>query len=104
MRKKIYRKNKFKLIKVSILIITLILTSTYFTLSLAQKNSKSINQNEVPYISTYYIKPVVSTKEDVILDFYITDYNHNSYVNESKDDKFKVTVKIDGKKDIVKKT
>lgn len=103
MRKKIYRKNKFKHLKVNLLIIALLLSCIYFTLIFNKDNPKSVNQNQVPYISTYYIKPVVTTKEDVILDFYITDYNHDSYVNESNDDKFTVTIKIDGKKDIIKK-
>ncbi len=103
MRKKIYRKNKFKHLKVNLLIITLLLSCIYFTLIFNKDNPKSVNQNEVPYISTYYIKPVVTTNENVTLDFYITDYNHNSYVNESYDDKFTVTIKIDGKKDIIKK-
>lgn len=66
-------------------------------------SSSNINENEVPYISTYYIKPVVSTSEDVIIDFYITDYYQTEYQNEDYSNTFTVTVKINGKKDIVKK-
>ena len=41
------------------------------------KNEKeenvNVNINEVPYISTYYIKPIVELGEESKLDFYITD-------------------------------
>lgn len=65
--------------------------------------SIKINENEVPYISTYYIKPIVSTSEDVIIDFYITDYYQTEYQKEDYSSTFTVTLKINGKKDIVKK-
>ncbi|EOT2917249.1 hypothetical protein [Clostridium perfringens] len=63
----------------------------------------NINKNEVPYLSTYYIKPIVKPGENVILDFYISDYNHKSYTEENLSDRYTVTVKVDGKKDIIKK-
>lgn len=64
---------------------------------------KDINLNEVPYISTYYIEPKVSSKEDVIINYYVTDYYHKEYTEEDTSETFTITVKIDGKKDIVKK-
>lgn len=101
-RKKIINKKFYKL---SLIILTLIilLSSIYILLSSNKTNSINLNPNEVPYISTYYIKPVVSTKEDVILDFYITNYNHSSYIKENNNDTFTATIKIEGKKNIVKK-
>ena len=42
-------------------------------------SDKNINMNEVPYISTYYIEPKLSTNEDVIIDYYVTDYYHKEY-------------------------
>ena len=60
-----------------------------------------LNQNEVPYISTYYIKPIVSPDEEVIIDYYITDYYHKEYVNEDYSEIFTVTVRIEGKDDII---
>lgn len=60
------------------------------------------NQNEVPYISTYYIKPIIKLNEDVILDFYITDYYHKEYIEEDFSELFTVTIKIDGKPTIIK--
>ena len=35
--------------------------------------------NKVPYISTYYIKPVVATNEEVLIDYYITDWYFKEY-------------------------
>lgn len=60
-----------------------------------------INPNEVPYISTYYIKPIVAPDEEVIIDYYITDYYHKEYVNEDYSEIFTVTVRIEGKDDII---
>ena len=59
-------------------------------------------KNEVPYISTYYIKPIVSINEDVIIDFYITDYYHKEYLDEDLSNLFTITIKIDGKPAIIK--
>lgn len=61
----------------------------------------NINPNEVPYISTYYIKPIVAPYEEVIIDYYITDYYHKEYVNEDYSEIFTVTVRIEGKDDLI---
>lgn len=39
-----------------------------------------LNINEVPYISTYYIKPIVKPGEEVFIDYYITDYYYKEYM------------------------
>ena len=57
--------------------------------------------NEVPYISTYYIKPVVKPNEEVIIDYYITDYYHAEYLEDDFSFNFTVTVRIEGKEDII---
>lgn len=59
------------------------------------------NINCVPYISTYYIKPIVDINEDVKINFYITDFYHKEYLNDNFDEKFSVLIKISGKDDIV---
>ena len=41
-----------------------------------------LNWNEVPYISTYYIKPVVKPGEEVFIDYYITDYYYKEYMEK----------------------
>lgn len=91
-----------------LIIILLLIPLSYYIYSIIQTTTSKniINKNEVPYISTYYIKPIVSPKEDVIIDFYITDYNHKEYIeadNNYDSSKFTITVKVDGKKDIIKK-
>ncbi|WP_289129960.1 collagen binding domain-containing protein, partial [uncultured Clostridium sp.] len=75
-----------------------------------------LNLNEVPYISTYYIKPVVKPDEEVFIDYYITDYYYKEYMekyNLKNDDweddnwtekvwnneTFTVTVRVDGQYD-----
>lgn len=58
-------------------------------------------QNEVPYISTYYIKPIVAPGEEVIIDYYITDYYHKEYTDDDYSDTFIVTVHIEDHPDII---
>lgn len=75
-----------------------------------------LNWNEVPYISTYYIKPIVKPGEEVFIDYYITDYYHKEYMEEynlknddwgdnnwTKDiwnnETFTVTVRVEGQND-----
>lgn len=41
-----------------------------------------LNWNEVPYISTYYIKPIVKPGEEVFIDYYITDYYYKEYMEK----------------------
>lgn len=77
-----------------------------------------LNWNEVPYISTYYIKPIVKPGEEVFIDYYITDYYYKEYMENYnlKEDNwgddtwteevwnneiFTVTVRIEGQKDKV---
>lgn len=77
-----------------------------------------LNWNEVPYISTYYIKPIVKPNEEVFIDYYITDYYHKEYMENYnlKEDNwgddnwteevwnneiFTVTVRVEGQKDKV---
>lgn len=59
------------------------------------------NINCVPYISTYYIKPIVEINEDVKINFYITDFYHKEYLNDNFDEKFSVLIKVSGKENIV---
>lgn len=75
-----------------------VITFEYKTIRLPLNPDK---QNEVPYISTYYMKPVIGPNEEVIIDYYITDYYHNEYINEDYSSNLTVTVKIDGKPDII---
>lgn len=99
-------KNKSHFIPLILLISMLSILYVLFHNSSTNKlvdASIKINENEVPYISTYYIKPIVSTSEDVIIDFYITDYYQTEYQKEDYSSTFTVTLKINGKKDIVKK-
>ena len=60
-----------------------------------------LNLNEVPYISTYYIKPIVKPGEEVLIDYYITDYYYKEYLEDDYSLTFTVTVRIEGQKDKV---
>lgn len=58
-----------------------------------------LSMNDVPYISTYYIEPIVKPNEEVFIDFYITDYYQKEYQKEDFSEKFDVTLKVEGRKD-----
>lgn len=92
-----------KFIRFLFILIFLILLFMTFTTIKSSLQTNNINQNEVPYLSAYYIKPIVKPNEEVIIDYYISDYDQESYINKTSKDKFTVTVKIEGKKDIIKK-
>ena len=62
--------------------------------TIAIKNNLKININEVPYLSTYYINPIVEPNEEVKIDLYIADYYQNNYLNENSNERFTLTVKI----------
>ena len=57
--------------------------------------------NNVPYISTYYIKPILKPNEDNILKFYVSDYANSSYTRGNNEYKYKVVITRQGKEDIV---
>ena len=57
--------------------------------------------NNVPYISTYYIKPVLKPNEDNILKFYVSDYENSSYTRGNDEYKYKVVITRQDKEDIV---
>ena len=77
---------------------TVVITFEYDIVYLPLDISK---QNEVPYISTYYIKPVVEPGEEVLIDYYITDYYYREYLEEDYSENFTVTVRIEGQADKV---
>ena len=114
MQKEILPKYNFFILSIIPIIVILLISCILIFETLVPKiktkifsseslSNEDININEVPYISTYYIKPKVSPNEDVIIDYYVTDYYHKEYTEESTSEKFTITVKIDGQKDIVKK-
>lgn len=101
--------------------ISITLTDSNPTATIAFEYSKieipeDLNWNEVPYISTYYIKPVVKPGEEVFIDYYITDYYYKEYMEKYNlkentwgddnwteevwnDETFTVTVRVEGQED-----
>ena len=57
--------------------------------------------NKVPYISTYYIKPVLKVGEDNILNFYVTDAEDKAYLEDNDEYRYKIIITRQGKEDIV---
>ena len=63
----------------------------------SNENLSSISFEEVPYISTYYFNTKPSINEDVIIKYYVTDYNQSEYL-EDKDRQLEVQCEVDGKR------
>ena len=63
---------------------------------------KYANKDQVPYVSTYYIKATVRTGEDVKIKFYVTDYYQKEHRENDNTRTFKVIIKATGKEAITK--
>lgn len=60
-----------------------------------------ININEVPYISTYYIEPTRNINEDIVIEYYVTDYNQKEYLSNDNSEKFIIEYWINGNKKVI---
>ena len=58
-------------------------------------------RNKVPYLSTYYVEPTISTGQNLTVKFFVTDFYGRSYTMNSDFYRYKVIVKCDGKADQV---
>lgn len=54
--------------------------------------------NRVPYISTYYVQPKASTGKDIVINYYVTDYEHKEYMRDDYSERFVIDYWINGKK------
>lgn len=95
----ILKKSYIKICFITLFLIFIIFISFNNIKMFFINNSINFDINAVPYISTYYIEPIVSTNTDVIIDFYITDYYHNSYMNDEFNENFTIIAKIEGHED-----
>ena len=58
--------------------------------------NKSINENEVPFISTYNIKSINSINEEINIKYYVTDWDQKEYKYDILTEKFTIVYSIDG--------
>lgn len=74
-----------------------------YTLMISEKEivSNLTPRNKMPYLSTYYIKPIINPNEDIIIDYYVDDYEGSYYKEKDLTQKFTVIAHIDGKPDII---
>lgn len=52
---------------------------TALPLTAAPSKKTEVNLLEVPYLSTYYVEPVVTPQENVKIKYYVTDWNQSEY-------------------------
>lgn len=58
--------------------------------------------NRVPYIATYYITPKTNTGKDILINYYVTDYEHKEYMHDDYSERFVIDYWVNGKKQTVK--
>ncbi|MEG2303768.1 MAG: hypothetical protein RSC14_13035, partial [Niameybacter sp.] len=46
------------------------------------------NANEVPYIATYYVEPIVDLNDEIIISYYVTDYFQREYKEDDARERF----------------
>lgn len=78
----------------------------YFCCGKPKKDLKTLNLTsvEVPWLSFYYFNPIFNINEDIILPYYVTDYNNSDYIDDSFTKTFTIITNLNGieKTEIVK--
>lgn len=84
----------YTLVGESTITVTLTDNNPIQTIIFEYKIAEEVNMDEPPYIATRYVTPTWDINDDVILNFYITDWNQSDVVYEKMDIQFKVEVRI----------
>ena len=84
----------YTLVGESTITVTLTDNNPIQTIIFEYKITEEVNMDEPPYIATRYVTPTWDINDDVILNFYITDWNQSDVVDEKMDIQFKVEVRI----------
>ncbi|MEO6907788.1 MAG: sugar-binding domain-containing protein [Abditibacteriaceae bacterium] len=58
-------------------------------------------ENQVPYISYYYIEPKVNVGAQATIDYYVTDYWQKDYVQDDDSERFTVDYWVNGSKSTI---
>ena len=90
----------YTLVGESTITVTLTDNNPIQTIIFEYKITEEVNMDEPPYIATRYVTPTWDINDDVILNFYITDWNQSDVVDEKMDIQFKVEVRIN---DVIKR-
>lgn len=73
------------------------------TLATIQQRDTTAPENQVPYISCYYVDPKVNIDEQATINYYVTDYWHKDYVRDDDSERFTVDYWVNGKKNTINK-
>ena len=66
-------------------------TAKALPLSAEEAAAKAANAiNEVPYISTYYVTPKVNVGQNVVINYYVTDFDQKEYVKDDHSETFTI--------------
>lgn len=67
-------------------------------LATIQQRDDTVTENQVPYISCYYVETKVNVDEQATIHYYVTDYWHKDYVLDDDSERFTVDYWVNGKK------
>lgn len=59
--------------------------------------------NQVPYLSTYYIQPKVDAGKDIDINYYVTDFDQKEYLKDDHSETFTVDYWVNGAKNTLPK-
>ena len=79
------------------MLLGIVLTLPVAAKEIKQETAK-LNDMEVPWLSNYYIRPFVSTTEDVVVKFYVTDWYQSEYRLLDDSHRFHAKVTLDDEK------
>lgn len=86
--------NDYSLVSEQTISVTLTETNLDVSIVFEYKPSIDADINEVPYIATRYVTPTFDINDDVIINFYVTDWNQSDVIGEKIDIQFNVDVRI----------
>lgn len=69
-------------------------TKSYYNQNIIKKYSQD-SVEEIPFIATYYYNPKPYNDEDVIIPYYVTDYNQVEYLYGNMNKNFTITYQVD---------
>lgn len=72
--------------------------------AMVDTDTLNLTSKEVPWLSFYYFNPIFNINEDILLPYYVTDFEHSDYISDDNSKSFTIVTNLNGveKTEIVK--
>lgn len=84
----------YTLVGESTITVTLTDNNPIQTIIFEYKITEEVNMDEPPYIATRYVTPTWDINDDVIINFYVTDWNQSDVIDENTTSTFAIEVRV----------